>query len=400
MKIDIKNIKNIIIICILAIPIGFIVGILDTIFGKTLLKITDIREKYALFLIPFLSISGVFIVFIYNKFGKNTSKGMHLIFLCAQNKERKIPLRLIPFVIFSTWLTHLFGGSAGREGVAVQIGGTFSSYIDEKLNLKNTKKIFLITGMSAGFAGLFQTPIAAIFFAIEVLIAGNIHFSALAPAIISSFVACFTSSFLGLEKFTFSLSQNLNLNLINISKLIVLGIIFGLIGSLFALCLKYFKSYFNKLFKNPIKKIFIVSIILSIIFLVLYNGRYSGLGTNLINASFYKEDIYIYDWFLKLILTSLTLSIGFQGGEVTPLFSIGASFGVVLSSLFNLPLELVASLGYISVFGSATNTFFAPIFIGGEVFGYEYIPIYFICMSFAYLFNFNKSIYDLQEISK
>ncbi|WP_317367002.1 chloride channel protein [uncultured Tyzzerella sp.] len=381
MKIDIKHYKNLFILALIGIPIGTIVGILDTIFGKILLKITDVRETFPLLLIPFLSLCGVIIVYCYNKFGGKSIKGMSLIFEVAQNKEEKIPLRLIPFIILSTWATHLFGGSAGREGVAVQIGATFSSFFGEKLNIKDSKKIFLIIGISAGFSGLFQTPIAAIFFAVEVLIAGSIHYKALIPAITASFMSSYTSHLLGLEKFTFNLTSNININFSTILKLIVLGFIFGLVGCGFSICLKYTKKFFKDKIKNPITRIFVIGILLSIIFLILHKGRYSGLGTNLINSSFNNEQIYTYDWILKFILTIITLSIGFQGGEVTPLFSIGASLGVVLASLFNLPIEFVASIGYISVFCSATNTFFAPIFIGGEVFGYNYIPYFFIAIS-------------------
>ena len=383
MKIDIKHYKNLFILALIGIPIGTIVGILDTIFGKILLKITDVRETFPLLLIPFLSLCGVIIVYCYNKFGGKSIKGMSLIFEVAQNKEEKIPLRLIPFIILSTWATHLFGGSAGREGVAVQIGATFSSFFGEKLNIKDSKKIFLIIGISAGFSGLFQTPIAAIFFAVEVLIAGSIHYKALIPAITASFMSSYTSHLLGLEKFTFNLTSNININFSTILKLIVLGFIFGLVGCGFSICLKYTKKFFKDKIKNPITRIFVIGILLSIIFLILHKGRYSGLGTNLINSSFNNEQIYTYDWILKFILTIITLSIGFQGGEVTPLFSIGASLGVVLASLFNLPIEFVASIGYISVFCSATNTFFAPIFIGGEVFGYNYIPYFFIAISLS-----------------
>ena len=137
---------------------------------------------------------------------------------------------------------------------------------------------------------------------------------------------------------------------------------------------------------------------LSLLFLVLYQGRYSGLGTNLISASFSDEKIYVYDWLLKLFLTVITLAAGFQGGEVTPLFAIGSSLGVVLAGIFHLPLEFVAALGYISVFGSATNTFLAPILIGGEVFGYQNLPAYFIAVTFAYVVNRKQSIYSLQKI--
>ncbi len=393
-----SNYKKFFGLILIGLFIGFVVGILDTIFGKILIKITEIRDENTIFFIPFLAIAGIFIVYIYKKWGKNSAKGMSLIFEVFQNKEEKIPLRLIPFVVLSTWVTHLFGGSAGREGVAVQIGATFSSWLNEKLKIKNLKKILLITGMSAGFSGLFQTPISAIFFAMEVLIVGKIHYMALLPALISSFTASFVSKFLGLEKFTNFLNVDISINLITLFKLIFLGIIFGLAGLIFSICLKFFKAYFNKKFKSPFLKIFLISLILSVLFLLIKNGRYSGLGTNLINASFNNGQIYFYDWILKLLFTTITLAIGFQGGEVTPLFSIGATLGAFLASIFNLPIEFVACLGYLSVFGSATNTFLAPIFIGGEVFGFSYMPFFFIVMAFAYTFNFNKSIYSLQEI--
>lgn len=399
MKENIKAYKDLFILSIFSILIGLIVGVLDTIFGKTLLAITKIRENIFLLLIPFLSIIGVIIVYLYKKYGGKSSKGMGLIFEVYQNKEEKIPLRLIPFVILSTWATHLFGGSAGREGVAVLIGGTFSNFISRKIKIKDVKNILLISGMAAGFSGLFQTPIAAILFALEVLVTGKLFYKALVPAIFSSFIASYTSNLLGLEKFTFnlSLSLNINFNFLTILKIIILGIIFGLVGCGFSICLKFFKKFFSEKFKNPIKRIFLVSIFLTIIFILLHNGRYSGLGTNLINNSFYNETIYYYDWILKFILTIITLSIGFQGGEVTPLFSIGASLGVILSYIFNLPIEFVAAIGYLCVFGSATNVFFAPIFIGCEVFGYNYMPYFFIAMAFSYTFNFNKSIYFLQQ---
>lgn len=392
-----SNYKRFFVLSLIGIFIGIVVGALDTLFGRILIKITEIRDAHTFYLIPFLALAGVFIVYIYKKWGGKSVKGMSLIFEVSQGKEERIPLRLIPFIILTTWTTHLFGGSAGREGVAVQLGATFSNWLGEKLKIENCKKIFLITGMAAGFSGLFQTPIAAVFFATEVLIVGKIHYSALLPAVISSFTASFVSNFLGLEKFTSFLNIDIKFDLTNIAKLVILGIIFGLVGFAFSYCLKFLKSYFGEKFKNPYIKIFAISIILSIVFLLLHNGRYSGLGTNLINASFNNGQIYAYDWILKLILTVFTLSIGFQGGEVTPLFAIGASLGTVLASVFNLPIEFVACLGYLSVFGSATNTFLAPIFIGGEVFGFSYMPFFFIVMVFAYTFNFNKSIYTLQE---
>lgn len=384
---------------IIGIPIGAIIGLIDTVFGTVLLKITDIRETYPMYLIPFLSVVGVVIAYCYFKFGGKSSKGMNLIFEVGHGEEEIIPLRLVPFIISGTWLTHLFGGSAGREGVAVQIGATFSHWIGKRLPIKNASSIFLVTGMAAGFAGLFGTPIAAILFAMEVLVAGSLEYKSLFPAFIASFTASEVTKALGLEKFSFALSSKVVFDLSIFWKFIALGIIFGMVGGAFAWCLKLSKRKICNRLKNPMIRIAIIGACLSILFLLFDKGRYSGLGTNLIQNSFYGGEIYSFDWLLKFVLTILTLSAGFQGGEVTPLFSIGASLGVLLAGFFNLPIELVAALGYASVFGSATNTFFAPVFIGAEVFGYSYLPYFFVVCAISYVFNMDKSIYSLQKIS-
>lgn len=162
--------KRAVAITVLSIFIGLVVGIIDVIFGRTLIFLSDIRSMYPLYLIPFLAVAGLGIVFLYQKYGGSSSKGMTLIFDVGHGVEEHIPKRLIPLVIFTTWMTHLFGGSAGREGVAVQLGATVSHWFGKKFSIPNTSKIFLVAGMAAGFAGLFQTPLAAILFAMEVLV--------------------------------------------------------------------------------------------------------------------------------------------------------------------------------------------------------------------------------------
>lgn len=391
--------RDIIIMGIIAVFIGIIVGIIDTFFGKILISITEFRDENPIKLLPFLSIAGAGIIYIYNKIGNNSIKGMTLIFESAWGEVEKIPKRLVPLTIISTWITHLFGGSAGREGVAVQIGATVAHTVGRKVNIKNSRRIFLVTGMAAGFAGLFQTPIAAVFFALEVLIAGSLEYSALFTALIASFSASTTSHLLGLEKFTFALSSNINVDVKFIAKLAVIGVIFGIVGGLFAHLLGKTKKILGEIIKNPLLKIFLTGIFLSIFLLILHKGRYSGLGTNLISSSFNGRVIYGYDWILKFIFTIITLSAGFQGGEVTPLFSIGASLGVFLGLHLGMPIELTAALGYAAVFGGATNTFLAPIFIGCEVFGFEYAPLFFVTCSLAYIFNGSKSIYSAQKIA-
>ena len=202
--------KNILIMGILSVLIGAIVGIIDTCFGKVLISITELRDKNPLRLLPFLPVAGVLIIYTYNKIGKESVKGMTLIFETGHGKVETIPKRLVPLTIISTWITHLFGGSAGREGVAVQIGATVSHTIGRWINIKNSKKIFIVTGMAAGFGGLFQTPVAAVFFAIEVLTAGILEYDALFTSFIAAFTASTVSSLLGLEKFTVLLNIDVN----------------------------------------------------------------------------------------------------------------------------------------------------------------------------------------------
>ncbi|MGN0145372.1 MAG: chloride channel protein [Clostridium sp.] len=391
--------RNIIIMGIIAVFIGIIVGAIDTCFGKILISITEFRSVNPIKLIPFLSIAGAGIIYTYRKIGKNSIKGMTLVFEAADDGNEKIPKRLIPLIMVSTWITHLFGGSAGREGVAVQIGAAVADTVGRNIKIKNARRIFIVTGMAAGFAGLFQTPVAAVFFALEVLIAGTLEYNALFTALIAAFTASTTSHILGLEKFTFALSTNINLNFQFWIKIIIIGIVFGITGGLFAYLLGKTKKLLGDIIENPILKIFITGVILSVLLLAIHMGRYCGLGTNLISSSFNGEVIYNYDWILKFIFTIVTLSAGFQGGEVTPLFSIGASLGVVLGTLFGMPIELTAALGYAAVFGGATNTFLAPIFIGAEVFGFTYMPLFFVTCAIAYIFNGNISIYSAQKIA-
>ena len=238
---------------------------------------------------------------------------MGMVFEAGHAEREAIPLRLVPFVICATWLTHLFGGSAGREGVAVQL--------------------------------------------------------AAAPE---------WSAELALE-------------------LTALGIVFGLTGAAFAFCLKRAKELAQNRLKNPVLRALVMGVALSPVLYLLYRGRYCGLGTNLINASLAGEPIYAWDWALKLALTVLTLSAGFQGGEVTPLFSIGASLGAALAGLLGLPAAFCAALGYAAVFGSATNTLLAPALIGAEVFGWAAAPHFFAVCALAYAVNGCRSIYSGQK---
>ncbi|WP_075843544.1 chloride channel protein [Collinsella bouchesdurhonensis] len=381
-----------------AIPIGLIVGAIDAVFGRTLLAIGSFRDAHLALLLPFLALAGLAIVFCYKKWGKNTGRGMSLVFDVGHGREESISLRLVPLIMGGTWATHLFGGSAGREGVAVQIGATVSHWIGRKLPFKHPGNTFLLIGMAAGFAGLFRTPLAATVFALEVLVAGRLEYRALFPALIASLVASATSGALGLEKFEVALTATVSLDATGIARLAILGVVFGIVGGAFAWCLAHAKTLAGRLALNPYIRIGVIGAALSILLFALWQGRYCGLGTNLISAAFANSaTIYSWDWIAKFILTIVTLAAGYQGGEVTPLFSIGASLGVAISGLAGIDPLLCAALGYAATFGGATNTLLAPIFIGCEVFGFSHLPAFFIVCAVAYLFNMDKSIYTLQE---
>ncbi len=381
-----------------AIPIGLIIGAIDAIFGRALLAIGSFRDAHLIFLLPFLALAGLAIAFCYKTWGKNTSRGMSLVFDVGHGREESISLRLVPLIMGGTWITHLFGGSAGREGVAVQIGATVSHWIGRKLPFKHPGNTFLLIGMAAGFAGLFRTPLAATVFALEVLVAGRLEYRALFPALIASLVASATSGALGLEKFEVALTATVSLDATGITRLAILGVVFGIVGGAFAWCLAHAKTLAGRLAPNPYVRIGVIGVALSILLFALWQGRYCGLGTNLISAAFANgATIYSWDWIAKFILTIVTLATGYQGGEVTPLFSIGASLGVAISGLVGIDPLLCAALGYAATFGGATNMLLAPIFIGCEVFGFSYLPAFFIVCAVAYLFNMDKSIYTLQE---
>ena len=359
---------------VLALVTGVAVGAIDTIFGRGLLWLSDFRTAHYRYLLPFLPVAGLLIVWMYHRFSEESLKGMTLVLETGQKKRKSIPLALVPLVIVGTWLTHLFGGSAGREGVAVQIGAVISHEAGRKFRCPENDRIM------------------------EVIASGYMQYEALLPAMISAYTSAFTSHILGLEKFTAVIGEKLDLSETKvILSLIVLGILFGLVGRLFSGTLQWMKKRMGNAIKNPYIRIGAVAVFLAVLLFLFHGGRYSGLGTNLISAAFENGTIYGYDWILKLGFTVLTLAIGFQGGEVTPLFSIGASLGILAGNLLGISPVVCAALGYAAVFGSATNTLLAPVMIGLEVFGTENaIPLVVVCI-LAYLMNGGSSIYTAQQ---
>ncbi|HFI0144415.1 TPA: chloride channel protein [Streptococcus suis] len=393
-----SKVKQAIQFLVFSILMGLIAGVVTTLFGKILLGVGDLRSEFFTYLIPFLPLAGLVIVFVYQKWGREVQAGMGLVFKAGQGENVHISPVLISLIICTTWLSHLFGASVGREGVAVQLGASLSHWLQKQGFTDLPKDMITKIGMAAGFAGLFQTPLAASFFAIEVLIVGQYAWTSLPYCLVAAFTASTTSHLLGLEKFSHAIATT-SFQFTDSFKWILIAICLGFVGNLFAWFLTQAKNISTRWLPNPYIKIAIMGTGLSILLFFFHQGRYAGLGTNFIEASLAGEQVFAYDWLLKLLLTCLCLAAGFQGGEVTPLFAIGASSGAVLAGLLGLPTELVAALGYCAVFGTATNTLLAPIFISYEVFGTNILPYAIPVLAIAYLINRKQTIYG-QQIRK
>ena len=392
-----KSKKDIFLIYFLSIFVGISSGLVCALFGKVLLYVDSVRAAKPFVFIPFLPLAGLLIVFVYTKFGKNASQGMSLIFETALGKKTRIYRRMISFSMISTWLSNFFGASVGREGVAVQIGADLGFQIAKPFKNPLISKTLLIAGIAGGFGGLFRTPLAAVCFALEVLVAGELIFDALIPALIAAHVASFVSGKLGLHAESIPLNFSVNFSAENITKIIIASILFMIVGQLFSDLSTLLHKKLPQMIKNPYLRVFITGACISAITLVCYQGRYSGLSLNINHAVFNGGTVYAWDWILKLIFTVVCLSAGFQGGELTPLFCIGASFGYAISGIIGLPPVFCAALGYAAVFGSATNTFLTPITIAGEIFGFQNMHYFFVVCAIAYAFNRNHTIYSKQQ---
>lgn len=394
-----KNWKRVLILVAAGLIIGVLAALAEVVFFYGLrfsIRSKEWLGNWSFLLMPFL---GLLVVWIFQRFGGPCSKGMNLVFEVARGKFHEIPLKNLGLAMVGTWLSHLAGASVGREGVALQLGATVSNFLERFFpKMERKKTIFIVTGMAAGFAGLFGTPFTATFFALEVFRTGSVQLVAMLPALTAAFTASSVSHLFGIVKEAMPLDFSLLApNGISWWQIIIFGVIFGLIGGLFAQCIHLAKHSFAKWFKNPYLRVAVIGTILAVL-MALFHGRYSNLGGNLIEPAVEGGVIHWYDWILKFAFSICFLSCGFMGGEVTPLFTTGACLGCVMAPLMGLDPTIGAALGYAAVFGAGTNTLVAPILIGMEIFGWSTFPVMFLVCIIGYIFNGNQSIYELQTI--
>lgn len=413
---------------LLATPVGAVVGAAVALFLWALAQATQIRWStdlgsgipWLLFLLP---VGGMGVSWMYGTLGKSSEGGNNLIIDQIHSPGGGVPRRMALLVLVGTVITHLFGGSAGREGTAVQMGGSIASGIGRLFKLTTTDTRALLTaGIAAGFGAVFGTPLTGAIFAVEVLAVGRISFESIIPCLIASVAGDWTVSALGIHHTHYfigtvgqlgMLGDVPHLNLLLLGKVVVAALAFGLCSVLFAELAHSLQTVFKKTVPWPIWRPALGGAI--VIVLAYWIGPdYLGLGVVAdphfpdqvsILSSFHEGGATTWSWWWKTLFTTVTLSSGFKGGEVTPLFFIGAALGNTLAALLHAPVGLFAGLGFVAVFAGATNTPLACTIMGIELFGSQSelmnngFVVYLATACFiAYLISGHSGIYLSQRI--
>ena len=406
------QIRRILLVFPVAVAIGSVVALFLTMLNRAINF--RFQHTWLLYLLP---LAGVGIHLLYQAAGKSAEKGNNLIMDEIHQPGGGVPRRMGPVVFIATVATHLFGGSAGREGTAVQIGGSMAALFGKYFKLSKPDMVMMLTaGMAAGFAAVFGTPLTGAVFAMEVLYIGRIQYNAVLPCLAAAIIGDYTVSVWGvhhtayhinaLANTPYFLSAYLPFDVLLLLKVIVASAAYGGVSGLFAKLTHWIKNSFLKIFTS--RWLIPVAGGAGIILLTLLIGKpdYLSLGVTpeypnavTIASAFHGGGADTWSWLWKTVYTALTLGSGFKGGEVTPLFYIGATLGNTLSVLFNAPVSLFAGLGFIAVFAGATNTPVACTLMGVELFGGEHVLLYAIACFVAYYCSGSTGIYSAQRIA-
>jgi H+/Cl- antiporter ClcA len=395
---------------VLGSVIGVLAGVSSSVFLYGLMLATDARlaSPGLLFLLP---VGGLVIGLVYHYVGSSSAAGNNLILdeihgLAAETpkpdeRQRWVPRRLAPLVLVGTWVTHLFGGSAGREGTAIQMSGSLSDAFARIVRLRGEdRRLVLIAAVSGGFASVFSVPLAGAVFGLEVQSVGRIRYDAIVPALTAAMVGNVTFHALDLPHDVtphYELAA-VGLSLTLLGKVALAALAFGLVSVLFSELVEGLKRAFAVLIAWPPLRPFVGGMLVVGLTVLVGSRDYLGLSLPLIGDAITGADVVWYAFALKLLFTAVTLGAGFQGGEVTPLFVIGATLGAILAGVVGVPVELLAAVGFVAVFAAATNTPLACTIMGLELFGAGVLPYLAVGCVVAYVFSSHRGIYSAQRV--
>lgn len=381
---------------LLAFLTGYVVGGVSALFFYTLSEVTAFREQNG-WVFFFLPAAGLVIVFLYQHIGKDDG-GVNQVFSTVRSQD-DVPLRSVPLIFVSTALTHLVGGSAGREGAAIQLGGSIGKQLGRWLKLDEADgHVMVMCGMSAAFSALFGTPMAAAIFAMEVVSVGVMYYTALMPCVISAIIAAKFAAGLGVHSEVFHVSGIPPLQLESGLKMGMIAIICAGGSTLFCIALKQTGVFFHKWLKNRYVRVVCASLTIILITLLLRTEDYMGAGIGVIADAIEHGKAAYTAFFWKILLTALTMRAGFKGGEIVPSFFVGATLGCTLGQIFGLSPSLCAAAGMVAVFCGVTNCPITSILIAFELFGFQGASYYLIAVCISYAVSGYYSLYKDQTI--
>ena len=382
--------------CVIALITGLAGGLIGTAFHKSVETAGWLRDGH-LWLIWLLPLAGLLIVFSYKATGMDPTPGTNLVLRSVRSDE-KIPLVLLPLIFVGTVLTHLTGGSAGREGAALQLGGGIGAYLGRIFRL-DEKDMHLATlcGMSALFSALFGTPVTATFFVLEVVSVGIVHYSGMVPCMVSSVTALMVAKLCGVAPTHFDLAFVPDVNVPNLLRVFALGILCAMVSILFCVAMHGVHHLFQHFFPNKYFRVLCGSAILLLLTFLVKNYDYNGAGTAVIERAM-AGDARWEAFLLKILFTAITLGCGFKGGEIVPTFFVGATFGCAAGALLGLPAGFGAAVGLVTLFCGVVNCPVASVILSIELFGAQGLILFAVSIAVGYMLSGYHSLYSSQKI--